>query len=441
MTEGHWCGKGGCMWNFETDPVFQRKLDWADRFVREEVELLDHALGDPADREHPDTVAIARPLMQRVKDQGLWACHLGPELGGPGFGQVELALLNEILGRSRWAPTIFGSQAPDSGNAEVLAHFGTETQKRRFLTPLLAGEISSAFSMTEPHAGADPALFTTRAVREGDSWVVNGEKWFTTNGRFANFLVLMVVTDPEVDVHRGMSMFLVPSDTPGIEIVRNLDVGTTGDAHESHSYVRYHDVRVPAELMLGKEGQAFEIAQTRLGGGRVHQCMRAVAQMSKALDMMCERAVSRRVRSGRLADLQMTQERVADSWVELEQFKLLVMKTAWLIDKHQDYRKVRKDIAAVKIAMSNIYTKIVLRSLHLHGALGVSNELPLTEMLINAEVMAIGDGPVEVHKIVLAKHVLRSYEPGDPILPSQYLPTLRHAAARTLGLSLDPADV
>ncbi|MEU5883428.1 acyl-CoA dehydrogenase family protein [Spirillospora sp. NPDC047279] len=425
-------------WDFETDPEYQELLDWADAFVRDEVEPLDLVLGDPYDKNDPRYRELVRPLQQRVKERGLWACHLGPELGGAGFGQVKLALLNEILGRSRWAPSVFGCQAPDSGNAEILAHFGTPEQKERYLRPLLDGEISSSYSMTEPHGGADPTLFTTRAVRDGDDWVINGEKWFSSNARHATFIIVMAVTDPDVSAYEGMSMFIVPAGTPGLTIVRNVGVGG-GEREGSHGYLRYEDVRVPAGNLLGAEGGAFVIAQTRLGGGRIHHAMRTIAQVRKAFDMMCERAVSRETRWGPLSKLQMTREKIADSWVEMEQFRLLVLRTAWLIDKHQDYRKVRKDIAAVKAAMPKVFHDVVQRAMHLHGALGVSNEMPFAGMMLGAQALAIADGPTEVHKITVARQVLRGYEPVKGLWPSGHLPTLREAARERYAEALEDA--
>lgn len=413
-------------WDFETDPEYQKLLDWADEFVREELEPLDLVLHDPYDKSDPRVQAVIRPLQDRVREQGLWACHLGPELGGKGYGQVKLALLNEILGRSRWAPSVFGCQAPDSGNAEIIAHFGTESQKDLYLKPLLNGEISSCYSMTEPHGGADPTLFTTRAVRDGDEWVITGEKWFSSNAKHAAFLIVMAVSDPDVSAYEGMSMFIVPAGTPGLEIIRNVGVG--GEREGSHGYVRYDGVRVPAENLLGAEGGAFVIAQTRLGGGRIHHAMRTIAQVRKAFDMMCERALSRQTRYGPLSKLQMTKEKIADSWIEMEQFRLLVLRTAWLIDKHQDYKLVRKDIAAVKAAMPKVFHDVVQRAMHLHGALGISTEMPFSAMMVGAQALAIADGPTEVHKITLARQVLREYEPVEGLWPSGHLPTRREAA-------------
>ena len=425
------------MWDFETDPEFQEKLDWIDTFLTNEVEPLDLVFGDPYDKSDTRALAVVRPLQQKVKDKGLWACHLGADLGGPGYGQVKLALMNELLGRSGWAPTVFGCQAPDSGNAEILAHYGTAGQKARYLQPLLDGDISSCYSMTEPHAGADPTLFTTRATRDGDQWVINGEKWFSSNARFASFLIVMVVTNPDVSAYRGMSMFIVPTETPGVEIVRNVGVGTESEEHASHAYIRYTDVRIPADHLLGEEGGAFVIAQTRLGGGRIHHAMRTIAQLRKAFDMMCERAVSRATRAGSLASMQMTQEKIADSWIEIEQFRLLVLRTAWLIDKHNDYKRVRKDIAAVKVAMPKVYHDVVQRAMHLHGALGISNEMPFSRMMVGAQVMAIADGPTEVHKITLATQLLKDYQPNEGLWPSGHLPTRRAAARAHFASSLE----
>ncbi|MGI5202222.1 acyl-CoA dehydrogenase family protein [Spirillospora sp. CA-108201] len=424
-------------WDFETDPAYQELLDWADAFVRDEVEPLDLVLGDPYDKADPRCKRLVRPLQDQVREKGLWACHLGPELGGQGYGQVRLALLNEILGRSRWAPSVFGCQAPDSGNAEIIAHFGTPEQKERYLRPLLDGEISSSYSMTEPHGGADPTLFTTRAVRDGDGWVITGEKWFSSNARHATFLIVMAVTNPDVSAYEGMSMFIVPAGAPGLVTVRNVGVG--GEREGSHGYLRYEDVRVPAGNLLGEEGGAFAIAQTRLGGGRVHHAMRTIAQVRKAFDMMCERAVSRRTRYGPLAKMQMTQEKIADSWIEIEQFRLLVLRTAWLIDRHRDYRAVRRDIAAVKAAMPKVYHDVVQRAMHLHGALGVSNEMPFAAMMMGAEAMGIADGPTEVHKITLARQLLRDVEPVEGLWPSGHLPTRREAARERFAEALEHA--
>lgn len=430
------------MWSFETDPDHQAELDWAADFIATEVEPLDMLLGSPFDRSDPAVAAHVRSLQDVVRARGLWACHLGPELGGQGYGQLHLALLNEVLGGSSWAPTIFGCQAPDSGNAEILAHFGTPEQQDRYLQPLLDGEVCSTYAMTEPHAGADPLLFTTTARRDGDEWVIDGEKWFATNARFAAFLIVMCVTDPDAqDPHRRMSMLLVPAGTPGVEVVRSVGVGTDRPGEGTHGYLRFTGARVPADALLGEEGQAFVVAQTRLGGGRIHHAMRTIGQVRAAFDMMRERAVSRSTRAGALGSLQMVQEQIADSWIEIEQFRLLVLRTAWLIDKEQDYLKVRKEIAAVKALMPKVFSDVVSRAMHLHGALGVSEEMPFMAMLSRAEVMAVADGPTEVHKVTVARQLLRGVEPDDGLWPSAHLPSRRAAAQARLGATLEAGVV
>jgi acyl-CoA dehydrogenase len=427
------------MWDFETDPEYQEKLDWVEELMVNELEPLDLVALDPFDKRNPEVMAVLRPLQQKVKDHGLWAAHLSPDLGGQGYGQVKLALLNEILGRSRWAPSVFGSQAPDSGNAEIIALFGTDEQKRRYLQPLLDGEISSCYSMTEPQGGSDPGLFVTRAERDGDSWLINGEKWFSSNARHASFFIVMAVTNPDARTRDKMSLFIVPAETPGLEILRNVGVGAVGSDsdHATHGYVRYTDVRVPADHVLGGEGQAFAIAQTRLGGGRIHHAMRTIALARKAFDMMCERAVSRQTRQGPLGSFQMTQEKIADSWIQIEQFRLLVLRTAWLIDKHHDYQKVRRDIAAVKVAMPQVLHDVVQRAMHLHGALGVSNEMPFVRMMLAAESLGIADGPTEVHKLTLARRTLKEYEPVTTLFPSAHIPTRRAEAQARLAERLE----
>lgn len=315
-------------WDFETDPEFQTKLDWIENFMRDEVEPLSHlgmAIYSTLGRKK-----LIKPLQQKVRDQGLWACPLGPELGGQGFGQLKLALINEKLGRNGLAPSVFGCQAPDSGNAEIIAHYGTEAQKAKYIWPLLNGEIRSAFSMSETSGGSDPLTFTTRAMLDGRDWVINGEKWFSTNARYSKVLVLYAITDPDAhDPYRRTSIFLVPTDSPGVEIIRNVAVGAGGEiGGGSEGYVRYNNMRLPYDALLGDRGAAFVIAQVRLGGGRVHHAMRTVGACRHALDLMCQRAVSRTTRDGRLADLQMVQEQIADSWIAVESFRLLVMRTA-----------------------------------------------------------------------------------------------------------------
>jgi len=419
------------MADFSIDPEFQEQLDWIREFVKENVETLDLAFQGEESTYNKGGLfyeEAIRPLQQKVKDRGLWSCHLTPEYGGQGYGQVRLAYMNEILGRSQFAPTVFGTQAPDSGNAEIIAHYGTDEQKATYLQPLLDGHISSCYSMTEPQGGADPGVFRCRAVRDGDEWVIDGEKWFSSSLRYASFLVVMCVTDPDVAIHKGASMFLVPADSPGIEVVRNVGVGQEPEGHGSHAYVRYNSVRVPAENLLGGEGNAFNVAQTRLGGGRLHHAMRTVGAVGRCLDMLCERALSRTTQGELLAKKQMTQEKVADSWMELHAFRLQVLYAAWKVDQVGGHA-ARREIAAVKVATPQVYREAVLRTMQLHGALGTSNEMPLANMLMASVTMGIADGPSEVHKITVARDVLKGYSAAAGAWPSEHL-VERRAEAR-----------
>ncbi|MYB74955.1 MAG: acyl-CoA dehydrogenase [Acidimicrobiia bacterium] len=418
--------------DFSVEPEFQEKLDWMDTFVTEEIEPIDlYFRGEvnPFDRTNETANSLIAPLQKQVQDNGLWACHMGPHLGGLGYGQVKLALMNEILGRALWAQVVFGCQAPDSGNAEIIAHYGTDEQKELYLQPLLDGKISSTYAMTEPQGGSDPNYFTCRAHRDGDEWVINGEKWFASNFKYARFMIVMLITNPDVSVYRGSSMMLVPTDTPGIEVVANVGLGTEDLEEGDHSYLRFNDVRVPAENLRGDEGSGFKIAQTRLGGGRVHHGMRSVGVAQRALDMMCERVLSRETKGSLIGEKQSIQHWIADSWIQIQQFRLQVLHTAWLIDNEGDYAKVRQHIAGVKVATPKVLIDVVYRAMHAHGSLGVSNLMPLTSMWMSGPVMGIADGPTEVHKDTIAKQILKSYKPSDGLFPSMHLPT-RIANAR-----------
>jgi acyl-CoA dehydrogenase len=435
-------------WDFETDPDFQKKLDWASEFVRTEVEPLDlvfRGASDPFDPARPGPAAAMAPLKVIVKEKGLWACHLGPELGGPGYGQVKLGLMNEILGRSRFAPTVFGTQAPDTGNAEILARFGTPEQKRKYLVPLMNGEVASCYSMTEPQAGADPGEFKCQARLEGDEWIINGEKWFASHADFARFILVVAITNTDVPVHKGASILIVDRNAPGLEVVRNVAVGIREQIGSGvHAYLRFKDCRVPRENLLGSAGQGFEIAQSRLGGGRLHHAMRTVGLLKKALDMMCERAVSRSTKGELLSEKQFTQEKIADSHIQITQFRLHVLYTAWLMDKHKAYdREVRREIAAVKAAMPGVLRDVIYRALHLHGSLGMSNEMPLMEMWATVPEMGIVDGPTEVHKVAVAKALLRDRKAAAGPWPTAFLPDAIARARTKLAqaIEIDVANI
>jgi acyl-CoA dehydrogenase len=418
-------------WDFSTQPEFQEQLDWMRAFVRDEIwplETLVDELGQS------DLDAIYAPLQARVKERGLWAAHLPPELGGQGFGQVKLGLMHEILGSSPFAPNAFGNQAPDSGNSEILALAGTPEQKERWLHPLLAGDLKSAFSMTEPDtAGSDPTQLRSRAVRDGDEWVINGHKWFSSNGSIADFLIVMVVTDPDARPHQRASMIIVPAETPGVNILR--DVPTMEHPTPSfgklggHAEIRYEDVRVPAENLLGGEGEGFLIAQHRLGPGRIHHCMRWLGVSRRAFDMLCERSLSRHSHGGPLADKQTVQNWIADSAAQMQAARLMTLHAAWVMDS-QGASAARTDISLIKFFGAGVLHDVIDRALQAHGSLGYSTDLPLEAMYRYARAARFYDGPDEVHRQSVARQILRGYQPPSDGVPSEHVPTRREAARR-----------
>ena len=399
-------------WDFSTDPEFAAKLEWVRSFVDREILPLETIQFDVSDEEW---AALTTPLKDKVRAEGLWACHLDPELGGQGYGQVKLALLHEILGRSPLAPPIFGNQAPDSGNAELLAIGGNEEQKQRWLRPLLDGRLRSAFSMTEPEvAGSDPTLIRTSAVLDGDEYVINGHKWFTSCGSTADFLVVMVVTNPDVHPYQGCSMIVVPTDTPGVDIVRDVPTMHHPHAHPGrrepagHAEIRYRDVRVPTGNLIGRPGDGFVLAQKRLGPGRLHHAMRWIGQARRAFDMLCERALSRYSHGSLLAEKQMIQDFIAESLIDISTARLLCLNAAWTMDQVGS-SKARTEIAMIKVYGTRMLFNVIDRAIQVHGALGYTTDLPLEEMYRAARASRLVDGADEVHKVTIARQVLKSY--------------------------------
>jgi acyl-CoA dehydrogenase len=397
-------------WDFKTEPEWQQKLDWIQRFCEDEVEPLGHIFPHAVRLPDPKVKELVRDLQQQVKDQGLWALFLDEELGGPGHGQLKLALVNEILGRYPAAPPLFGAAAPDTGNMEMLAAYGTEEQKKRWLEPLLNQEMFSAYSMTEPQGGSDPNLFRTHALRDGDEWVINGEKWFTSAGRVADILFVMCTN----------GMFVVPRDAPGVEIMPEP---------RNHNHIKYRDVRVPLDHLLGPEDGAKILAQQRLGGGRIHHAMRTIAQCKLAFDMMCERALSRESHGKIIAEHQMVQEKIAESYASINMLRLYVLETAWKID-NSSTQETRTDIAAVKFTMARVLREVSFNALHIHGALGTTDLTPLQEMYASAPTMGIADGVDEVHIATVARRVLRDHRPHEGSWPREYIPAKREEAWR-----------
>jgi len=423
-------------WDFSTEPEFERKLEWMRRFMHDEVYPL-----EVADLDADGFARAIKPLQDEVKRQQLWATHLPPDLGGQGYGQVKLGLMHEVEGASVWGPIIFGNQAPDSGNSEILANFGTPEQKERWLHPLLDGRIRSAFSMTEPAtAGSDPTTLAATAELDGDEWVINGHKWFTSNGMIADFLIAMVVSEPKADAYERATMIIVPSDTPGVKRVRN--VPTLGGEHEKfgygHAEVIYENVRVPVTNTLGERGQGFLIAQHRLGPGRIHHCMRWLGQARRAFDMLCERALTREAFGKKLAGHETVQNWIADSAAEMQAARLMTLHAAWVIDT-QGASAARKEISLIKFFGAKVLHDVIDRAIQLHGSLGYSADLPLEEMYRHARAARIYDGPDEVHRVTVARQVLSGYRPARGPWPSEHIPTRREAARRKFAALLEAA--
>jgi alkylation response protein AidB-like acyl-CoA dehydrogenase len=398
-------------WDFSTEPEFQEQLDWVQRFCEEEIAPFDIVFPYAIRTNVPEVKAEVKKLQDQIKARGLWALFLDEELGGPGFGQLKLALLNEILGRYPAAPGFFGTAAPDTGNMELLAAYGTPEQKDRWLTPLMNQEIFSAYSMTEPEGGSDPNQFRTVAVRDGEEWVINGEKWFTSAGRYADILFVMCTN----------GIFIVPRETEGVEV---LETGP-----RAHSHIRYTDVRVPLDHLLGPEDGAKVLAQRRLGGGRIHHAMRSIAQCKLAFDMMCERALSRQSHGKVIAQHQMVQEAIADSYADINMLRLLVLWTAWTID-NSSTQEARTQISACKFTCARVLRDVAYRAIHIFGSLGVTDLTPLQSMWASAPQMAVMDGVDEVHKVVVANNVLKDYRPHEGLWPTEFLPHKKEAARK-----------
>ncbi len=352
---------------------------------------------------------VVEELKAEARERGLWNLFL-PDVSG--LSNVEYAPLAEITG---WSPAIapkaINCSAPDTGNMEVLHAFGTTEQKERWLTPLLEGQIRSGFAMTEPDvASSDATNIATRIERDGDDYVVNGHKWWTSGSADPNCAVLIVMgkTDPDAPAHRQQSMVLVPTDAPGVEIVRSLPVFGYSD-QEGHCEIRFTDVRVPAANLIGEEGGGFAIAQARLGPGRIHHCMRALGMAERALDLACRRAQSRTAFGRPLAEQGTVRADIAESRIEIEQARLLVLKTAWLIDAY-GAKGARTEIAAIKIAAPRAALHVLDRAIQLYGGAGVSDDIPLALMWAHARTLRIVDGPDAVHLRSVARAELARHE-------------------------------
>jgi alkylation response protein AidB-like acyl-CoA dehydrogenase len=386
------------------------------------TERLEQVRAFMAERVLPNEQAIERQdaageqllaqLQDEVRTLGLWAPHIPPEAGGSGTGFLDYAYLNEYIGRSFFGQLVFGCQAPDAGNGEILHMFGTDDQKDRWLHPLVAGQIRSFFSMTEPEVpGSDPTTLRTRAVRDGDDWVIDGHKWFSSSAQGAAFGIVMAVTDPDADPHARATQIIVPADTPGVEIVKPIVVmGHAGKDWTTHCEVRYTNVRVPVANTLGGEGAGFLIAQKRLGPGRIHHVMRWLGQMQRAFDLMCEYSLQRRTSTGPLSDKQTIQNWIADSYAEIQACRFMTLDAAHKIDAGDE---ARVEVSAIKFYAARVLNDVIDRAVQVHGARGLTDETPLANMLMHARTGRIYDGPDEVHRQVVAKRILKAFANGD----------------------------
>ena len=366
---------------------------------------------DVTDKERQEARELRKSIQEKVKQAGLWAPHLPEEYGGCGLSFLEHAYMNEVLAYAIGAAKLFGVVAPNSGNQKILLKYGTDEQKKKWLVPLTEGKMQSGFSMTEPdNAGSDPRSIKTTARKEGNEWVINGHKWFTSNGIAADFLIVMCRTeDPNGPAEQNgkMTQIIVPTDTPGVNVIRGIEVW---NRKSDHAEIIYEDVRVPIENALGREGSGHAAAQDRLGAGRVYHCMNSIGQMWRAFDLMVQRANEREVHGGLLRDKQFIQGFIADSYIDIQTARLMTINCAEMMESGAD---PRTEISALKIYVPAAYERVVDRAIQVWGAAAVTGDLPLAGMANGARTLRIADGPDEVHRILIAKNVLRQYAGGE----------------------------
>ncbi len=388
--------------------VIEKVLDTMRQFVREEIIPLE------AEFLAKGFTAMLPKLQEKremVRKLGFWCPQIPEEYGGMGLSLLEHGLVSEVLGQTPIGHFVFNCQAPDAGNMEILIDHGTPEQKEKFLLPLVRGEIRSCFSMTEPeHAGSNPVVMSTTAVKEGNSYIIDGHKWFTSAADGAAFAVVMAVTDPHAGVHQRASQIIVPTDTPGFELIRNISVmGEPGEGWASHAEIRYNEVRVPQENLLGQEGHGFAIAQERLGPGRIHHCMRWLGICERAFELMVKQAMLRELGPGTvLADKQTIQNWVAESRAEMNAARLMVLDAANKIDKNGVYAS-RNEISMIKFFVAGVLMRVLDRAIQTHGAMGMTDDTPLAYWYRHERASRIYDGPDEVHKMVVARRIFKQY--------------------------------
>ena len=383
----------------ELEAIRERTTAFMDEFVYPNEKNMVEDEGIPAELE--------KDLQRRVKDLGLWAPNLPREWGGMGIGFIGQALMNEIVGRSVFAPRLFGNAAPDAGNAELLLIAATDEQKEKYLRPLASGEVRSCFAMTEPEvAGSDPTGLRTTAVRDGDEWVISGHKWFISGAIGSAFAIAMTVTDTGAASHSRASMILVPTDTPGFNIIRSVPVMGSGGVG-GHCEIRFEDCRVPVENLLGAVGDGFKLAQARLGPGRIQHCMRWIGAAQRSFEMMCAYSLKRQSFGEPLAKKQTVQNWIADSAAEINAARLMTLNAAWKLDRGDE---ARIEISLIKFFGARVLHDVIDRALQVHGALGYSKDTPLEMFYRDARAARIYDGPDEVHRQVVAQRILKTFE-------------------------------
>jgi acyl-CoA dehydrogenase len=395
--------------DFKASPAVESLLERIEAFMAEHVYPNELDVAQALDEEVKPGVPYPQILVDiraKAREDGLWNLFIPDEEHGTGLTNWEYGMLCEAMGRSPIAaPMAFNCSAPDTGNAEILIDHGTEEQKEQFLQPLLEGTARSCFSMTEPEvSGSDPTTLQTRAELDGDEWVINGHKWFTSGAVGAEFAIAMVVADPDAAPYNRASMIIVPIDNPGFNLVRSVPV-MGHDGGPGHCEVRYEDCRVPESNLLGERGAGFVIAQDRLGPGRIHHCMRAIGTAERAIEMMCDRANTRESFGGPLADKQFVQDFIAKSRMEVDQARLLTLYAAWLMDT-EGKRRARQAISQIKVVAANMVMDVLDRAIQVHGSLGMSDDTPLAAMWRFSRMLKVADGPDEVHKMVIARREL-----------------------------------
>ncbi len=390
------------MIDFSIPPELEQLRRVTARFMDEHVYPAEREVGKDGFLPEP----LLKSLQAKVKALGLWAPHMPEEVGGMGIGVVGLALMNEIIGRSPIGPIIFGCQAPDAGNSEILHLYGTDEQKKKFLLPNVAGNIRSCFSMTEPEvSGSDPTNLQTTAVLDGDEWVINGHKWFITGAVGSAFSIVMAKTEPQAAPRQRFSMIIVPMSTPGVRIIRAVPVlGHSGSG--GHCELRYENCRVPAKNLLGPRGEGFKIAQGRLGPGRIQHCMRWLGVAQRSFELMCRHVVDREAFGTKLADKQTIQNWIADSKAEIDAARLMTLHAAWKMDQKLD---ARVEISLIKFFGAQVLHNVIDRAIQAHGAMGISGDTPLELFYREARAARIYDGPDEVHRMVVARRILKEF--------------------------------